>query len=73
VDSLKLIPGKDPPTLGPENVLRSDLLLLPTANGSQAVIDIEDFGVVITWSEVETFTIFDGNVFEWFQAQPASP
>lgn len=61
--------------------LRSDMAGL--AVGEQTVmVDIEDFGIVIPWADVESATIFDANIFNAFQqpepesegpAAPTSP
>jgi hypothetical protein len=32
-----------------------------------AEIDIEDLGIVIQWKDVESLTLFDANIYAWFQ------
>jgi len=38
-----------------------------------AEIDIEDLGVVISWTQVESLTIYDDNLYKAFQALPPTP
>jgi hypothetical protein len=48
--------------------LRRDVLGLASHRGGiVAEVDINDIGVVISWPEVESLTIFDENLFEAFQ------
>jgi len=71
--ALKPVPqNTDRRLLSATNPLRTDPFLLP-AGGGNVQIDIEDFGVVIAWSEVETFSIFDENIYAWFQTQLPAP
>jgi hypothetical protein len=54
--------------------LASDILgLTNTKNEIVAQVDIEDLGVVIAWSEVESLTIYDDNLYTAFQEQTPSP
>ena len=52
------------------NPLRSDVFDLPLEGGKFVQVDIEDFGAVISWNEIESITIFDKNIYAWFQQQP---
>jgi hypothetical protein len=38
-----------------------------------AHVDIEDMGVVISWSQVESLTIYDEDLYIAFQAQSPPP
>jgi len=38
-----------------------------------ASVDIEDLGIVISWSQVESLTIFDDGLYKAFQVLPATP
>ena len=44
--------------------------ILPIKSGYR---DIEDLGIVIAWSEVESLTIYDDNLYKAFQEQTPSP
>lgn len=46
--------------------LRVDMANLDV-NGERVPIDVEDFGIVVPWSEVESATIFDANIYNAFQ------
>jgi hypothetical protein len=60
-------PKKKPPVTDP---LASDILGLTNASGEViADVDIADMGVVISWAEVESLTIFDENLYNAFQTQ----
>jgi hypothetical protein len=69
--ALEPIPG------GTEKGDRSDiffssvyhLLLSPT---DKRRIDIEDMGVVVLWNQLHSMTIFDPNVYNWFQQQQSA-
>lgn len=51
--------------------LRVDTFLLDIPGTAEpARIDIEDLGIVISWSEIESISIFDPNIYAWFQTQP---
>jgi len=51
--------------------LASDVLgLVNDQDDVIAEIDIEDLGVVIAWSQVESLTIFDDNLYKAFQTLP---
>ena len=53
--------------------LASDLLGLLDENDEVAAeIDIEDLGIVISWSQVESLTIYDDNLYKAFQMLPAT-
>ena len=53
--------------------LRSDTAYLQVGD-QKVLIDIEDFGVVIPWAEVESATIFDANIYSAFQQpKPDAP
>jgi hypothetical protein len=50
--------------------LRVDTFLLDIPGTAEpAKIDIEDLGTVISWSEIESISIFDPNIYAWFQSQ----
>jgi hypothetical protein len=54
--------------------LASDVLGLTNEQDElTAHIDIEDLGIVISWSQVESLTIFDENLYKAFQVLPAAP
>lgn len=38
--------------------------------GEIVPVDIEDLGIVIIWAEIESLTIWDPNIYSWFQSQP---
>jgi hypothetical protein len=44
-----------------------------TSHEIVAQVDIEDLGVVIAWSEVESLTIFDDNLYKALLEQTPSP
>jgi hypothetical protein len=68
----------DEPTNGATNAmdiddddpLRQDLAVLDIKNEERATIDLEDFGVVILWTEIESLSIYDPNIYEAFQQKP---
>lgn len=53
-----------------DDPLRQDLAVLHIKNKERATIDLEDFGVVILWSEIESLSIYDPNIYEAFQQEP---
>jgi hypothetical protein len=71
-NDLKEIPGnaKNPDKADPFLSTKFTLTVRP---GVTAPIDIEDIGIVISWCEVESLSLFDENIYNWFQAQPPPP
>jgi hypothetical protein len=73
----RLVELEDGPSRKPHDVadpLASDILgLTDSENEIMAQVDIEDLGVVIAWSEVESLTIYDDNLYKAFQEQTPSP
>jgi len=72
--ALKEIPGN----IGTEdktNPFLSTMYVLQESEKIAAPVDIEDIGVVISWGEVESLTLFDEHIYNWFQNQgpPAAP
>jgi hypothetical protein len=52
------------------DLLQRDLAGLPKKDGTEvSVIDLNDMGVVISWKEIETLSIFDESVYRGFQQQ----
>lgn len=49
------------------NPLRTDVWELFLSESSTARIDVEDFGVVLPWAEIESLTIFDPNIYNAFE------
>lgn len=55
-------------------LLQSDLAGLQLADyDSPVTIDLNDMGIVISWKEIETLTIFDGAIYQGFQEQGQRP
>jgi hypothetical protein len=74
VDRLVEIEGSQRPVVDRTDPLASDLLgLTNNQDEVEASIDIEDLGVVISWSQVESMTIFDENLYKAFQVMPVDP
>ena len=73
----RLVELEDSPSRKPQDVadpLASDILGLTNSEDEiVAQVDIEDLGVVIAWSEVESLTIYDDNLYKAFQEQTPSP
>lgn len=49
------------------NPLRTNVWELFLSESSTARIDVEDFGVVLPWAEIESLTIFDPNIYNAFE------
>jgi hypothetical protein len=47
--------------------LLSTMYKLRVRDDQTADIDIEDLGIVIKWNDVESLTLFDENIYAWFQ------
>jgi hypothetical protein len=47
--------------------LLSTIYKLKVHGEQTAMIDIEDLGIVIQWKDVESLTLFDENIYAWFQ------
>jgi hypothetical protein len=60
----------DEPLRDRQDPLRVDMASLSVA-GQSVPVDVEDFGIVVPWSEVESATIFDANIYNAFQSNPA--
>jgi hypothetical protein len=68
---LEFVPRADHDVADP---LSSDILGLKNSQGEiVARVDIDDLGVVIAWSEVESLTIFDESLYQAFQEQAPAP
>lgn len=62
----------EPITQGSRNRNKTDPLLstmyrLKVYGSQTAEIDIEDLGIIIQWKDVESLTLFDENIYAWFQ------
>jgi hypothetical protein len=58
----------NPEPSDPEDPLAKDIADLQMRSGETAVIDMQDMGIVILWSEIQTLSMFDKNIYETFQS-----
>jgi len=57
----------------PADPLARDLADLRTKDGDSIEIDIQDMGIVILWSEIQSLTMYDDNIYKAFQAMGPPP
>lgn len=69
----------DPPSpmfgeAGVSPLLESDIAQLRTQGTAQShLIDLNDLGIVISWKDIESLTIFDEVIYKAFQQQATEP
>jgi hypothetical protein len=61
---------KEEPT-NPDDPLAQDIADLACPDGSNVVTDMQDIGVVVLWSEIQSLSLYDENIYRAFQVSPA--
>jgi hypothetical protein len=51
----------------PDDPLAKDIADLTCSDGSKVVTDMQDIGVVVLWSEVQSLSLYDENIYRAFQ------
>jgi hypothetical protein len=57
----------------PEDPLARDMADLKMKDGERVEIDMQDMGVVILWSEIQSLTIYDDGIYRAFQTMVPPP
>jgi hypothetical protein len=61
---------KEEPT-NPDDPLARDIADLACRDGSSVVTDMQDIGVVVLWSEIQSLSLYDENIYRAFQTPTA--
>jgi hypothetical protein len=69
VYQMMVLRQKEEPT-NPDDPLAKDIADLACRDGSSVVTDMQDIGVVVLWSEVQSLSLYDENIYRAFQVTP---
>jgi hypothetical protein len=69
VYQMMVLRQKEEPT-NPDDPLAKDIADLACRDGSSAVTDMQDIGVVVLWSEIQSLSLYDENIYRAFQIPP---
>jgi hypothetical protein len=69
VYQLMVLRQKEEPT-NPDDPLAKDIADLACSDGSSVVTDMQDIGVVVLWSELQSLSLYDENIYRAFQVVP---
>ena len=62
-----MVPREEEEPSNPEDPLAKDLADLKVGDGPSVEVDMQDMGVVVLWSEVQSLSIYDDDIYRAFQ------